>query len=182
MKGLFQLEIPRRATTCFKGNEALLPGMDYYSVLTPAALASSAQASKEEKKIYRQDFCPLCWEQSAKEETIQQQKSYWKSKVSAKKEEKQLALSRDERALELLKASLHQSYEGVEAECFVLALYLARRKIVALRQELKQENGENIQLYEIHATEEILCVKKIDLSQFSIQNIQIILAEKLKNG
>ncbi len=169
MRSLFQIEIPKRAHVCAKGNEALLPEMDYFSTLV----------KDEEKGFLRQDFCVSCWEMFMKEESIHQGRSHWKSKVFPKKEIRITAENRDERVLELLKETLAKSSEEDAAESFVLALYLARRRLIALRQEVKQEDGTAM-LYEIYDTEEMLCIKKQQLSSLEIEKIQQSIAKKLK--
>lgn len=167
MKSLFQVELPRRAPVCAKGNEPLLPQMDYYSTLI----------KDEEKGFVRQDFCPACWEMFVKQEAVKQGHSYWKSKVLPKKPLVITAQNRDERVFELLKESL--ASEELAAECFVLALYLARRRLIALRQEIKQEDGIAL-LYEVYDTEEMLCIKKQNLSSLQIETIQQSIAKKIK--
>ena len=172
MKSLFQIEIPRRSNSCSKGFETLQPGMDYYSVLH----------EDEVLGLKRQDFCPTCWEASGREEALTTGKTHWKSKVSTKKDDKFLSLNRDERVLELLRETLQHNHEDALTEGFVLALYLARKRIIALRQELKQEDGSYVNLYEILATEEMICVKKAELPHLQIEKIQLKLASRLKNG
>lgn len=172
MKSLFQIEIPRRGPSCVKGFETLQPGMDYFSVLQ----------EDEHVGLKRQDFCPICWEASAKEEALANGRTHWKSKVSTKKDDKFLSMNRDERVLELLRETLQQTHEEALTECFVLALYLARKRIMALRQELKQEDGSYINLYEILASEEMIAVKRVELSSMQTDKIQLKLASRLKNG
>ena len=163
---LLQLEIPRRSRTCTKGAEPLLPGMEYYSILFI-----------EGETFKRQDFCPTCWEQ-IKAEKINQADSHWKSKVPAKQEALK-DLSRDERAMELLREALQTNAPEQRAEAFVLALYLARKKQLILRHELEQD-GELVSLYEDPSTEEILTVKQAELTPPQIKQIQEELAKKLK--
>lgn len=169
----FQLEIPRRSNVCSKGLEGFTPGSEYYSTLVDAGRG----------EWQRQDFCLVCWEESsAKQESSKTSITYWKSKVPFKKtvELPPVDRSRDERALELLQQALRSDTEESQAESFVLALYLARRRLIYLRQELKQAGEPSLNFYEVAATEEILCVKKLDPSQLEISKIQQRLAEKLK--
>lgn len=168
-KFTFQVEVPRRSRVCVSGEEEFSPGMHYYSMLLEGA----------DGNLARQDFCISCWEK-ARQEWAQKAISYWKSTVTSKKEVDVAAnQTRDERACALLKQALSSDSLEDKAEAFMLALYLARKRLLYMRQELLQ-NGSLFQLYEVAATEEMLCVKKIPLSQMQVTVIQQRIAEKLK--
>jgi hypothetical protein len=169
MKSPFQLEIPRRSPQCALGLEPLTVGMEYYSVLF-----------LEEKGYRRQDFCLACWEAKAREESLKSSKSYWKSKVYDKKEVTQPPLNKDERAFELFMESLKKEDEEARIETFILALYLARRKILYLRQDLTDQAGRRLQLYEVAKTEEMLTVLRVELSTIQMEKVQLELAKKFK--
>lgn len=165
---LFQIAIPKRGTVCAKGQETLAPGSDYYSTLVETP-----------EGFQRQDYCLTCWHHHAKKECLEHMRTYWKSKVAAKKEVSDLSRNRDDRALELLKQALaHEEH----AEAFVLALYLARRRRIYLRQQHHQEDGKVLNLYEVAATEEMLAVRKLALSQLDIDVIQQKLALQMKGA
>ena len=165
---MFQIEIPKRGAVCAHHGEALTPGSEYYSAL---------KAGEQEGLLSRKDYCAACWE------TLQQNKqlldviSSWKSMVPPKKEGSDLPKQRDERALYLLKEALASS-EDRRDEAFVLALYLARRRRLYLRQELKRANQPPASIYEVAETEEMLCVPKVSLSQLQVETVQIELAKK----
>ena len=130
----------------------------------------------------RQDFCQACWEKSVRAETLKSGKTHWKSKVITKKKDPITAQNRDERVLELLKELIGLDSEEARQESFMLALFLARRRIVALRQEVQQDDGSLAQLYEVGDTEEMLCVKKYPLAALNVQVIQAEIAKKLKGN
>jgi hypothetical protein len=169
MKPTFQIEIPRRSSSCAKGHESFAPGAEYYSVLVEGPNG----------ELQRQDFCLTCWDESARQESVKNARSYWKSKVPKKQVTEPLSRNRDERALQLLKQALNAETPHNHEEAFVLALFLARSRVLYLRQLLQQEDGSKINLYEVAATEEMLAVKKIDLPQLQIDKIQQQLAEKM---
>lgn len=164
----WQIEIPRRNRQCSLGGETFIPGMEYYSIISPST----------SEEMQRQDFCLACWQlNTADSKTLGQ----WKATVpSAQVEEEDLiAKNRDEQALDLLK-KLHISDAAEDlADAFVLALYLARRRLVYLRQQLRQKQDE-VMLYEIAATEEILPIKRIPLSQLQVTLTQQRLADKMR--
>lgn len=167
---MFQLEIPKRSTCCIKGGEPLLQGIDYYSALV----------RNDGEEIYqRQDYCLACWEGFT---VSQQVMSSWRSTVPFKKETSELPKRRDERALYLLKELLanEDMSSGAMAQAFVLALYLARRRLIFLRQELKREGKPLLSLYEVAETEEMLCIPKLAISDLQIDTIQLELAKKFK--
>jgi hypothetical protein len=165
LKNIFQLEIPRRNSQCALGQETFSPGMDYHSLLI-----------EEDSGIQRQDFCNVCWNP----EFIAKAKIHWRSKVSAKKEISSLPHNRDERALLLLKEAIKGESQENRMEAFVLALYLARKKILHIRHESNKKVNDALILYEVSDTEEIIPIKKIDLSQIEIEETQKGIANKLR--
>ncbi|MEI8366539.1 MAG: hypothetical protein WCF65_09015 [Parachlamydiaceae bacterium] len=167
---IFQIAIPKRAATCAHGGELITPGMEYYSVI----------AAREADGGYdRHDYCPLCWQQLSKRE---ERSSSWKSSVPLKKAVSELPKKRDDRALYLLKEALSSTAadELVKEEAFVLSLYLARRRLIFFRQELKR-NNQPVLLYEVAETEEMLCVPKVELSQLKMDTLQVDLAKKFQH-
>ncbi len=165
----FYLTIPRRGNQCSKGQETLGPGDEYYSALYDDEVNGGFQ---------RQDFCQSCWEIETALGVSTAARSYWKSRVVVKKEESDACQNRDERAMFLLKEALTRNTPEDIAEAFVLALYLARRRLLYLRRQMIQ--GETlINLYETAATEEMLAVRKVAVSELQIAAVQKSLASKL---
>ncbi len=158
---LMQIEIPRRSHHCTECKGQLIHGMDYFS-----ALIDGSSNTYE-----RCDYCPNCWETKNNEEGI-----HWKSKVPEKQKmaQEEQFKSRNEKALFLLKESLR---DGQHIEAFVLALLLSRFKVLAVRQQIEQEN---MTLYEVLRTEEMLFVPKVALNSIQVEALQTILAQKLK--
>lgn len=168
MKPYFQIEVPKRANICFQGQEALTPGMEYFSLLL----------EDPEAGLVRHDFCPGCWSKALITDLV---KLHWKSKVPQKKAVVMLnAQDRDERVMEVFRELLQAGTEESSAEAFILALYLARRKIIYLRQEKLQPDGAVVLLYEVADTEEMLFVKRVTLSKVQVEQVQQEIAKKLK--
>lgn len=164
---MFQIEIPKRASHCVKGGEFLNQGDSYYTALISA---------QNEYAYERQDYCLTCWE--AIDLPNQAIASSWKSVVPFKKDKSELPKRRDDRALYLLKEALSdQEGEGAKEEAFVLSLYLARRRLITVRQEL-MKGGFPYFLYEVAETEEMLCVPRIFLSDLRIEKVQQGLSKK----
>lgn len=159
MNPLFRIEVPRRAPACGNCKKILVVGDSYYSVL-----------SLQEKDFpVRIDYCQECWQEHLGKNAL----GSWKGKVPPKNE-KRKTVDRNAKALELLKASLKKEALADQEEAFVLSLYLARNRQIALRKEL----SSNTSLYEILATEEMLVVPKLKLSTLEIDKIQERLAKK----
>jgi hypothetical protein len=166
MNPLFQIDIPKRNTSCCSKGERLTSGMEYYSLLI----------EDEDQKLVRKDFCTTCWFERISKKEFPENKGYWKSKIEIKKEVN--AKSRIDRALVLLQ-SLIQNQKEHEAEIFVLAMFLAHARRLALRKEIEHE-GEKFGLYEILRQDEFVTIKIIPLTHLEIEGLQRSLASKLK--
>ncbi len=150
-----KITIPRRARHCFHGQEPFTSGAEYVSLII-----------EEPKDLIRQDYCMECWNH------VQSQlpsKIYWKAKLPEKSEGNPEELSHNEKVFALLRES-----DDVTT-CFVLALYLARKKKLILRQDL-----EEAMIYEVPETEEMIVVKKVDLSLLEETKVQQSIADLLK--
>jgi hypothetical protein len=164
----FQFEIPRRGRHCTAAQEELIPDMDYYSLLIEVP---------EQGGYVREDFCAACWEKADK----QRGKVSWKAKVPTKKTADTIVdLKREEKAMLLFRETLAQGEAGDAVRLFVLALYLARRKLLVLRQQVV-EQGHTYFLYEVTSNEEMIYIQKIDLTKMRLRitEIQQSLAEQL---
>lgn len=168
MNSLFRFEIPKRNACCSHDGERLLGGTTIYSILYETA----------EEKLKREDFCSHCW---VKQEKIQKPsviRAAWQS-IIEKKDPKPIS-GRIEQVLQLLREYL-SSPDEFEAEIFVLCLYLAHGRHLALRQEIKNETGRYY-LYEFLKTEEYVTVQVIHLSLDQIACIQKKLASRLNSA
>jgi len=156
-------EIPRRSVECKLCALKLTAGDYYYSFL------DSLTAVPE-----RHDFCMSCWEKEGKERAGSH--GFWKARSAMKSPPVPPSKRKAMRALSLLK-----EYTGAplcEAEQFILALYLARKKVLALRSEISAERGI-YQYYEVVETSEMIPVKAIELSSLDFTNLQAAIAKKL---
>lgn len=168
---IVSINIPPRSRHCCQEEEEFTQGTEYYSLL-----------EEGEEGFLRKDYCVPCWEKwIAEGGETDPSRIYWKSSVPVKKQGPDLSLRRDERALQLLKEIHQNESEEDLSQAFVLALLLARNRALQLRQEVTQDDGQVVLLYEVSDTEEMLCVKKIDHSGIPKQEVQQLLAERL-NG
>lgn len=162
----FLITIPKRNSQCTGHGETLSSGMTYYSLLVEA-----------EEVTKREDYCEGCWEATQKHQLSHMQ-THWKSKIPPRSGKEKGSKTEEELALNLLKESLSEQGKEAQSEAFVLALFLARKRYLYLRQQLKQENGKVINLYEVATTEEMIPVQKITLSELDVKRIQERLALK----
>jgi len=165
-KSPYPLVIPRRSHQCSAGQEPLLPGTAYFSVVNEDA----------QGEYVRTDYCPNCWKTVERtEEAI-----HWKGKVPDKKKRLEYAdLSRDERAMAVFKDTLSSAEKEHHEEAFVLSLFLARKRYLLPRKQLRKEETL-FQLYEVGSTEEMVAVPQIDLSDLEVEKVQKRLAEKMQ--
>ena len=168
----FQIEIPRRAACCAQGGEPFQKGCEYYSTLVEGA---------DEGQYERRDYCLKCAVEMLKENAFENVRSLWKSAIPPQKVPSDLPKQREAQALVLLKEALSNHGADAYAEAFVLALYLARRRRIFLRQEITLQDGKNGLIYEVAETEEMLCIPKIALSDLQVEKIQSELAKKFSN-
>lgn len=163
------ITIPRRAHICTHGQEPFQPGTEYFSILIPG---------DHEHTYIRQDYCPTCWRTCTERKALPPMRSSWKAVIPKKPEASPLPKQRDARALVLLKESIALNDRALDAEIFVLSLYLARRRRLLLRQELVLEDGQSASIYEVPETEEMVCVHKVALSSLEVDKLQTALAKK----
>lgn len=162
----FLIEIPKRSKVCVEGQEPFSPDTEYYSLLR-----------QENGILQRFDYCERCWKRLELKE-----KTYWKGRIPAEHWSDQPAQSRDELVLNCLKEMLAQTGQEEREEAFVLGLYLARKKLLTFRQQLKHNDGSIFLLYELLETEEILSIPDIRLAGLNIKHIQRRIATKLSPG
>lgn len=164
------LEIPKRTARCSLGQETFESGMDYYSVVI----------DEKDQGLVRQDYCAGCWKHLDKAPILAKAKGHWNSQVPAKKTAQEMSKSREEKAIALLREALAADSKESAAEAFVLALFLARKKMIKACDEIFLETGLPATLYEILDAEEMICVPRIKLSDLQIDTLQESIAQKLK--
>lgn len=156
---IFKIHIPRRHNKCLNCSKKIEGGNEYHSVLF----------EQGEEEFAREDFCPECWVKVNETEKMKQACTHWKSTVPIKPSEDESSKNRIEKALELLKAGI----EGEDHEKnLILAMFLQRKKIIILRQELTREDGSQYLLYEVNGTEEMIPVPKVSITNINVAQIQ----------
>ncbi len=141
-------EIPRRGRSCSVCEMCFSQGDTYFSAL------------KEERGVSRLDFCATCWKNKPF-------KIFWKGVVPCRKEPPKYSV---DRAFHFLREAL---LENDFSFALSIGLSLMRKKKIILRQEL-----EEVYLFEIVETEEMLTLKKVPLTDEVLKESQ----ERLENA
>ena len=160
----FSIQIPRRAAVCCSGGEPFLPGAECCSCLC---------FLEGESRYERQDFCLSCWNTR----TLVASDIFWKSRLPLQKENEPRGREHAAQALSLLKTALGAEGGSARLEAFVLALYLARKRVLASRKELVVSESP-ARLYEVLESGEMLYVPEIKLSEVPVPEVQSLLAGK----
>jgi hypothetical protein len=133
---------------------------------------------EDDEKWVRQDICNTCWRDNVHLEKIARIKSQnyisWKSKIGCLPHKKPQPSNAIENILELFHTALSNDNESSQAEAFLLALLLKRKKKFIERKEFKHSTGQIYVLYEDAATQEIFTVLKVGLDRLEADNIQQI--------
>ena len=135
---VFPYKVPSRGKECVAGGELFEPGETLVSTVK----------SNENGELFREDFCLDCWAKAKKKG----KGPYWKNKQAAPKEKPQP--SKDECALEVLRAHVDKKEIESKQYCYLLALYLERSRQFMLRKDLKKKKDALV-YYEAVQTGEI---------------------------
>jgi len=158
--------IPRRSRVCSKTKKKFEPGDEYMSIILDG---------EHEGLFHREDIFLDYWEQHRDEDLLKAACSSWRAKVpegpDVPKEPEELL----ERAFELFFEYLDKP-DPLRA--FILALFLARKKVMIFRQEMMHQDRQTY-VYEVVETEEMVCVDVIKPTLQQIQEIQDELSREI---
>lgn len=153
-----KIGIPRRSRICTKTKEKLAPGSEYVSVI---------REGDEEGEFLREDVSIGYWNEHGAE-LLEGCKSHWRGRMPLKVEVKEPEELMS-RAFEMFEAALGEP-EG-ELTAFVLALFLARKKVLVLRQEM-EHYGRLHYLFEVKEGEEVFSVPILHPTEEEIARVQ----------
>lgn len=170
MISLLGMEIPRRAIQCVRGQEIFPVGGEYHSLLL----------QNEELQIIRQDFCTHCWELA----DIKEKNSFphWKGIVPKSAAKRIWPKEQGARALILLKELLEAGAAAVKesaCECYILGLFLLRRRTLSLHNEITDASGLRLILCQVVGTDELLAIPKMSITSEQAEILRQRLAPKL---
>lgn len=141
-------KVPRRSRSCAKSGLPFQPGMEYISLLKEG----------QGEEYIREDIAFSWWKEQGSEALLKETKSHWRGKVPLKEEAPKTPDQLFERAFELLTEYLEKG----SPKAFLIALFLARKKKLILREEFPDEAGVTM-LYEVAETEEMISVRAYEL-------------------
>ena len=154
------LDVPKRHTQCAHGQEPFFPGSDCHSIL-----------KFEHDEWKRVDLCGNCWKGLAQTPMVTDAASTWITKIppaiNRDIAEKNPALN----SFPLLKQALEKKTPKGDAEAFLIATYLVRKKFLKYVDQI-EKNNEKFALYEVAETGEIIGIKKVPLSIY--ENPEVI--------
>jgi len=158
--------IPRRSRVCSKSQKKFEPGDEYLSIISEG---------EHEGLFHRDDILLEYWEQNRDEALLKNSCSSWRAKIPAGAEAPKEAEELLERAFELFFEALDKP-DPVRA--FILALFLARKKVLIFRQEMFHQDKQTY-VYEVADSEEVICVDVMKLSPKQLQEIQDELSREI---
>lgn len=147
-------KVPRRGRSCSRSGVPFQPGMEYLSLLREG----------RGDELIREDIALSWWKEHGSEEILNEAKSHWKGHVPLKSEAPKTPDEIFERAFELLESYMQEE----SPKAFLVALFLARKKRLILRQELL----EGCMLYEVADTEEMLSIKPYEIDTEEMIKLQ----------
>ncbi|NGX57842.1 MAG: hypothetical protein K940chlam3_00739 [Chlamydiae bacterium] len=154
--------IPRRSRSCSKTKKKFEPGSEYISIISEG---------EKEGHFDREDIYFDYWKEHEDKDLIKRSRSYWRANVplgpDVPKEPEELL----ERAFELFFEYSEKESPEDQLRAFILALFLARKKVFIFRQEIMHNNCPAY-LYEITDTEEVICLPVLKPTPEQIQEIQ----------
>jgi len=151
--------IPRRSRNCSRSNKKFEPGDQYLSIISEG---------EHDGLYHREDILLEIWEENPDQDLLKKACSSWKAKIPKGADVPQEPQELLERAYELFFESLDK-HESLRA--FILALFLARKKVFIFRQEMIHHDKLSY-LYEVADTEEVVCLEVMKPTKEQIQEIQ----------
>lgn len=154
-----RIDFPKRQAQCSADGHIFLTGEKYHTLVFYA-----------EKGWQRKDLCVNCWTQLQQEPSPAPQCS-WQSSIAEKPKKEEPPKHKDERALALFKEKSIDLTQESSQEAYVLALYLARKKILLKKQEIDQ-GGERFSVYETAGDEAIFAIRQWSFDQGTAAALQ----------
>ena len=151
-------QVEKRRTKCCQCETEFPPGRSFFSVLL-----------EQDGELKRSDFCGECWESESNEDYF----CFWKSRRPESNEQQTVGPAV---LLDLLEQLRHPSSEYEKALRLVLALYLARKKVLVLDTESLEDDPL---VFETDDGEDRYRVEQVNLSEEQAQELTEKLEELL---
>jgi hypothetical protein len=164
---LTAIVIPRRGPACAGCATAFEEKMRYTSVLID---------HEAEEEYIRRDYCETCWGEPKEEEYRHKRAVFWCSAVPERKK-REAPKTYNEKALALLRELVKSDKEKDSHLAFVVALFLERKRNIALRKVY-----EGVAWYEDTTTEDMLPVRRVTLSDLDMAALEEEFNARVRDG
>ena len=135
------------------------------------------------ENLERQDICTKCWEKTykANPKDTQGYISHWQGIYEVPPPPPPEAIQKDN-AETLLKKLIKQNHPEHTEACFILAVMLERKKVIKNKDQIRQEDGKRILIYEHTKNGDVFTILDPALKLTELNHVQTKVAELLEHG
>jgi len=135
------------------------------------------------ESLERQDICPKCWDKTykANPKDIQGYISHWQGIYEVPPPPPPEAIQKDN-AETLLKKLIEQNHPDHTEACFILAVMLERKKVIKNKDQIRQEDGKRMLIYEHTKNGDVFTILDPALKLTELTHVQTKVAELLEHG
>ncbi|MDP7050011.1 MAG: hypothetical protein QF721_11200 [Verrucomicrobiota bacterium] len=135
------------------------------------------------ESLERRDICPGCWEQKHKAEpgAMGGYISHWQGVYEMPPPPPPEAIQKDN-AESLLKKMIEQNDPEHTEACFILAVMLERKRVIKNKDQLRNEDGSRMLIYEHTQSGDVFTILDPALKLAELGDVQTKVAELLEHG
>ena len=135
------------------------------------------------ESLERQDMCPTCWGKAykANPKDTQGYISHWQGIYEVPPPPPPEAIQKDN-AETLLKKLIEQNNPDHTEACFILAVMLERKKVIKNKDQIRQEDGKRMLIYEHTKNGDVFTILDPALKLTELTDVQTKVAELLEHG
>ena len=135
------------------------------------------------ESLERRDICPDCWDKIYKTEPgkIEGYISHWQGIYEIPPPPPPEAIQKDN-AETLLKKMIEQNNPEHTEACFILAVMLERKRVIKNKDQVRQENGKRMLIYEHAKNGDVLTILDPALKLDELGDVQAKVSELLEHG
>jgi len=128
-------------------------------------------------------MCPTCWDKAYKTNPKDTQGyiSHWQGIYEVPPPPPPEAIQKDN-AETLLKKLIEQHNPDHTEACFILAVMLERKKVIKNKDQIRQEDGKRMLIYEHTKNGDVFTILDPALKLTELTNVQTKVAELLEHG
>ena len=135
------------------------------------------------ESLERQDICSTCWDKTYKTnpKKIQGYISHWQGIYEVPPPPPPEAIQKDN-AETLLKKLVEENHPDHTEACFILAVMLERKKVIKNKDQVRQEDGKRMLIYEHTKNGDVFTILDPALKLTELTQVQTKVAELLEKG